>query len=454
MKSVIIISIAFVLLFVPLSAFAQTDNITSKHWFISSYEDGCSVDNQKSLEFYEKLTPQYLSKYDIHGSQDAGKCVRGIDVANNIEDFSSALENYDLPIIILDGFKGLDYLLTTDAFGHYVFQDNQAVIIFASLSPFVESDSGAWILSHELSHFALHHKQYSQYIVIDWVHQIQTEASSCVKNDLSLNNCPDLWMTVKSPLGKNIKMMAIYDNTSEDISQPTQPALAQPFPDFSCFDSYVQKNYNDAIQCYGNYLNSNPTDTSAMAFFGRSYEGVNQNNDALNIFQKINRLEPNNTNGLNGIARNYKSLEQCEKAVPYYEKTLIIEPNDIEAKTYINLLSLVCPNYSLISEPSTAKPSTPEPSKLELPQWIRNNAKWYAEGGIGESDFISGIQYMIKNGIMKIPNLPEQSTNESVYKVPDWIKNNAKWWSEGKISDDEFVKGLHFLVDKGIIILN
>ncbi|MEK0329594.1 MAG: hypothetical protein QQN59_07645, partial [Nitrosopumilus sp.] len=138
MKPVIIIAIAFVLL-IPVSAFAQTDNITSKHWFITSFENGCSVDNQKSLEFYEKLTPQYLSKYDIHGSQDIGKCVRGIDVANNIEDFSSALGNYDLPIVILDGFKGLDYTLTTDAFGHYIFQDKQAVIIFSSLSAFVES---------------------------------------------------------------------------------------------------------------------------------------------------------------------------------------------------------------------------------------------------------------------------------------------------------------------------
>ena len=54
----------------------------------------------------------------------------------------------------------------------------------------------------------------------------------------------------------------------------------------------------------------------------------------------------------------------------------------------------------------------------------------------------------------KIPNLPDHSTNLSEYKIPDWIKNNALWWSEGKISDDDFAKGLHFLVDKGIIKLD
>ena len=35
--------------------------------------------------------------------------------------------------------------------------------------------------------------------------------------------------------------------------------------------------------------------------------------------------------------------------------------------------------------------------------------------------------------------------------LPDWIKNNAKWWSEGLIPSEEFVRGLQFLVKSGII---
>ena len=30
--------------------------------------------------------------------------------------------------------------------------------------------------------------------------------------------------------------------------------------------------------------------------------------------------------------------------------------------------------------------------------------------------------------------------------VPDWIKNNAKWWSDGTISDQNFLDGIKFLV--------
>jgi hypothetical protein len=38
-------------------------------------------------------------------------------------------------------------------------------------------------------------------------------------------------------------------------------------------------------------------------------------------------------------------------------------------------------------------------------------------------------------------------------KIPDWIKNNAKWWAENKIPDEDFVKSIQYLVKKGIIVI-
>jgi hypothetical protein len=32
-----------------------------------------------------------------------------------------------------------------------------------------------------------------------------------------------------------------------------------------------------------------------------------------------------------------------------------------------------------------------------------------------------------------------------------WIKNNAGWWSKGLISDNEFIKGIEYLVKSKII---
>lgn len=37
--------------------------------------------------------------------------------------------------------------------------------------------------------------------------------------------------------------------------------------------------------------------------------------------------------------------------------------------------------------------------------------------------------------------------------VPDWIKNTAKWWVEGKITETEFLNAIKFLIEKNVIIL-
>jgi hypothetical protein len=39
---------------------------------------------------------------------------------------------------------------------------------------------------------------------------------------------------------------------------------------------------------------------------------------------------------------------------------------------------------------------------ISIPEWVKNNAGWWASGQIGDSDFVSGIQWLITNGIMKV----------------------------------------------------
>jgi len=57
---------------------------------------------------------------------------------------------------------------------------------------------------------------------------------------------------------------------------------------------------------------------------------------------------------------------------------------------------------------------------------------------------------LIKEGIIKIPETVS-SGNGGSQEIPSWIKNNADWWAQGLISDDEFVKGIQYLVEQGII---
>ena len=37
--------------------------------------------------------------------------------------------------------------------------------------------------------------------------------------------------------------------------------------------------------------------------------------------------------------------------------------------------------------------------------------------------------------------------------IPDWIKNNAGWWADGQIDDSSFVEGIQFLIKEGFMKL-
>ena len=89
-------------------------------------------------------------------------------------------------------------------------------------------------------------------------------------------------------------------------------------------------------------------------------------------------------------------------------------------------------------------------SDSKIPTWIKNNAGWWADGQIDDEAFISGIQYLIKEKIIQIPET-ESSEGDGSQEIPAWIKNNADWWAQGLISDDDFVKGIQYLVEQGII---
>jgi len=85
-----------------------------------------------------------------------------------------------------------------------------------------------------------------------------------------------------------------------------------------------------------------------------------------------------------------------------------------------------------------------------IPNWIKNNAGWWAAGQIDDDSFVQGIQYLIKENILKIPSTI-QGNNSDFNNIPNWIKNNAGWWAAGQIDDDSFVQGIQYLIKEGIL---
>lgn len=80
----------------------------------------------------------------------------------------------------------------------------------------------------------------------------------------------------------------------------------------------------------------------------------------------------------------------------------------------------------------------PYGSNVVVPQWVA--------GAISDYNF---LKFLVDKNAISLS--PDNTLNENA-EIPSWYKTNAMWWSEKKISDAEFVSGLQYLLDKGIIV--
>ena len=84
-----------------------------------------------------------------------------------------------------------------------------------------------------------------------------------------------------------------------------------------------------------------------------------------------------------------------------------------------------------------------------IPQWIKNNAEWWAEDIISDSEFVLGIKFLIENKILHVADSNNREYN--IENIPQWMKNNAGWWANEEISDAEFLSTIQHLIKRNIV---
>ncbi|MCE2507455.1 MAG: tandem-95 repeat protein, partial [Nitrosopumilaceae archaeon] len=92
-----------------------------------------------------------------------------------------------------------------------------------------------------------------------------------------------------------------------------------------------------------------------------------------------------------------------------------------------------------------------------LPLWHKDAALQWAnfEGSVDEelssdTNFANSISYLINYNIMKVKTTQGSDNDAS---IPNWIRNNAVWWAEGLIDDTTYAESIKYLINQGIIQL-
>ena len=87
-----------------------------------------------------------------------------------------------------------------------------------------------------------------------------------------------------------------------------------------------------------------------------------------------------------------------------------------------------------------------------IPLWIREISKYWYNGEISDTEYADGIEFLIKEGIIVVPQTESQSMINEVI-IPNWIKKSTGWWIDRHISDSEYASSLEYLIKSRIILL-
>ena len=237
---------------------------------------------------------------------------------------------------------------------------------------------------------------------------------------------------------------------------------------------FLKGEYEKAIKIYDEILKNYPTDSNIFEMKGVALSNLrlestlamqpqqnvsprdpsNLNKLSMLEFYKALEINPNSVLALNGMGLGFGNFGEYSEAKRYFKKSLEIEADNQVTQNHLISLEKLEKKYSLnIFENPTKKPIFLQMLEEKIiPYWIKNNAGWWSDDKISDNDFISGIEYLIKNKIIKLSSQNINGNSSGV--IPAWIKNNAGWWSAGKISDEDFLSGIKYLIENSIIKVN
>ncbi len=507
-KTILSITMSFLLVMSMVPSFAQTNstvqdfktlqqqrdqnspNLSYAVFYITE-NDKCSDSEYKSLKFYQVVTDEYLSLYGISHDLQGSLCIP----LKNYQSYFSGLSTFTLPVVISDDTVG-QQLVQQGFYGMYEITGTGTQAIYVcSCDTKIESWAGAWILSHELSHFSLRYFGEPDTISVSWVHYIQALENDCQQGNFA-KVCPQYSASVTSPSGNQIPVMVVYGqgpSTSLPPGAPQSEALTLPE------NSIVQTQNpeceaNQICVLPGDYLKyqittsdlnqtiqfnfENPTDnknitvkTSAVqnglpasesdildlskSLFTRPSGNASDFMYLLPVPLKLNGAYHQEAAQFNNYTRDImyaQTTNQTNSILVQFDKdTGILVQLAISHVVNVNgKVSVSQQSYKLV-DTNKITYSNYVAGHVFIPSWIKDDAKFWSDGSMTSAQFIQDMQYLIDNGIVTIPQTTPSDNPSS--QIPSWVEDDAKYWSSDSISDNEFAGAIQYLVSNNMISL-
>ncbi|HEU03841.1 MAG TPA: pentapeptide repeat-containing protein [Nitrosopumilus sp.] len=427
---------------------AQTEQITSKIWLITSDEFGCSPKNQEAIEFLQSIAFVYLSLYGVKSEFSTSQCLYITQIENDPDNFLSSIENYDLPIIIFDSEISSDLISKQNDHHYQISVYEKPHIVFCYCSIPAKSHTETWELSHQLSHFILESYGESKEISEDWVHEAEEESVSCVNIRKQYGLCSDRWTPVFGNFPMEMMTVKIHPDYFRELGSIDQLLLSQEQnkkiqPESAFRNMIYDLVPNVDVEIVD--LKIIPMDDKPKDPFDDSdvmvitFEITNRGIDYFVLSDKMFKIlvmDPSFPVGEGKpesrfIIENYFTLYDVELETRYddYPNLEIFEDCEyLHDRVFENQTE----TYSICFD--------------VLRKW--DNKVLNIDGP--EHYFLT---LMDNNQFNSCPNCVENLLSMET-KMPQWFENNLRWYDEGKISKAELENAIKYLEAKSLHVEN
>ena len=216
-------------------------------------------------------------------------------------------------------------------------------------------------------------------------------------------------------------------------------------------EHFQEGEYKQAITIYDQILEINPDSMATLKMKGVALSNIDYHTKSLKQFFKVLQNNPKDPTALSGMGLGFGNLGEYEESLFYFDKAYTEKPDSTVIKNYKKFIEKVIKKYPYTS---TEKPfDYKKQDEGNVPEWVKDSTNWWTLTKISDQDFLNSLEYMIENNIIKIPE-NKDFENENELKMMSWIRNNFSMWSQNTSSDDEFFKSTQWLIDNKLININ
>ena len=189
------------------------------------------------------------------------------------------------------------------------------------------------------------------------------------------------------------------------LSPINTPAVANTTDNISELYNTANKHLQngelrEAIAVYDEILVIEPENTDTMLMKGIALSNLDRHKQSMKEFYKVLEKEPNNISAMIGMGVGFGNFGEYKEAAKYFDDAYVIMPNDHVVKNYQDFAETVVKKYPYNE---VEKPEFFEIKLVEtVPAWVKNTAGWWANDQIEDSEFLTSMQFLIKNGLLVI----------------------------------------------------